>query len=77
MRMISKKALYNLRTRFTPGTRIELLQMNDVQAPPIGTLGTVTGVDDAGSIIVEWDNGNGLNVAYGVDIVRKVVDNNS
>jgi hypothetical protein len=30
------------------------------------------GVDDIGSIMVNWDNGSGLSVAYGEDIVRKV-----
>ena len=46
--------------------------MDDPQAPPIGTQGTVMGVDDIGSIMVAWDNGSGLNVVYGEDIVRKV-----
>ena len=27
-----------------------------------------------GSIMVAWDNGSGLNVVYGVDICRKVVE---
>jgi hypothetical protein len=48
--------------------------MDDVQAPPIGTKGTVTGVDDTGSLMVNWDNCSGLNVIYGIDRVRKVVD---
>jgi hypothetical protein len=48
--------------------------MDDVQAPPIGTKGTVHGVDDTGSLLVHWDDGSGLNVIYGEDIVRKVVD---
>jgi hypothetical protein len=46
--------------------------MDDVQAPPAGTLGTVYGVDDTGSLLVHWDNGSGLNVIFGEDIVRKV-----
>ena len=48
--------------------------MDDVQAPPIGTKGTVIGVDDTGSLLMRWDNGSGLNVVYGEDIVRKVDD---
>ena len=74
MRVISKEALQALRERFPKGTRVELVQMDDPQAPPIGTKGTVIGVDDIGSIMVSWDNGSGLNVAYGEDICRKVVD---
>lgn len=54
------------------GTRVELVKMDDLQAPPAGTLGTVIGVDDIGSIMVNWDNGSGLNVVYGEDVVRKV-----
>ena len=30
--------------------------MDDVQTPPVGTKGTVIGVDDIGSIHVQWDN---------------------
>ena len=74
MRMISKETLQALRERYPKGTRVELVQMDDAQAPPVGTKGTVRGVDDMGSIMVAWDNGCGLNVVYGVDICRKVVE---
>ena len=74
MRMIRPDELKSLRDRYPAGTRVELLAMDDVQAPPIGTKGTVTGVDDTGSLLVNWDNGSGLNVVYGIDLVRKVVD---
>ena len=30
------------------------------------------GVDDIGSIMVAWDNGSGLSVAYGADLCRVV-----
>jgi hypothetical protein len=46
--------------------------MEDVQAPPMGTLGTVEGVDDTASLLMNWDNGSHLNVIYGVDAVRKI-----
>lgn len=71
MRMISKDALQALRERFPRGTRVELVQMDDPQASPVGTKGTVIGVDDIGSIMVRWDNGSGLNLAYGEDICRR------
>lgn len=73
MRMISKEALRALRERFPKGTRVELVKMDDPQAPPIGTKGTVRGVDDIGSILVAWDNGGSLSVVYGEDICRKVL----
>ena len=74
MRVISREALHALRERFPKGTRVELVQMDDPQAPPIGTKGTVIGVDDIGSIMVRWDNGSSLNIDYGEDICRKVTD---
>lgn len=63
-----------LRKEFPKGTRVELVQMDDPQAPPIGTKGTVRGVDDMGSIMVRWDTGSGLSVAYGEDVCRKIDD---
>ena len=74
MRMISSEVLLALRERYPKGTRVELVKMDDAQAPPVGTKGTVRGVDDMGSIMVAWDNGCGLSVAYGEDICRKVVE---
>lgn len=41
--------------------------MDDLQAPPRGTHGTVQGVDYLGSILVHWDTGSSLNVVYGED----------
>lgn len=74
MRMITKEQLAALNSQYPFGTRVELLRMDDVQAPPIGTRGTVMGIDDVGSLLVDWDNGSGLNVIYGIDLVRKVAD---
>jgi hypothetical protein len=72
MRMIRPEQLELLRRTYPNGTRVELVRMDDVQAPPIGTKGTVYGIDDTGSLLIHWDNGSGLNVIYGEDIVRKV-----
>ena len=74
--MIRPEQLKRLRDTYPAGTRVELIQMDDVQAPAVGTKGTVTGVDDTGSLLVNWDNGSGLNVIWGIDSVRKVVDGN-
>ena len=68
----SKELVDSIKERYPKGTRIELVKMDDCQAPPVGTRGTVNGVDDTGSILVSWDNGSGLNVIFGEDIVRKV-----
>lgn len=73
-RMLNKRILEQLRREYPVGCRVELVQMEDAAAPPVGTRGTVIGVDDTGSIMVDWNNGSGLNVLYGIDRVRKVID---
>lgn len=69
---MNKDAIGRLRKQYPAGTRIELLKMDDAQAPPIGTNGTIDGVDDIGNIMVRWDNGSGLNLVPGVDECRIV-----
>lgn len=61
-----------LKSLYPNATRVKLLEMEDPFAPPIGTLGTVIGVDDIGSILVSWDNGQSLNVLYGIDKIMKL-----
>ncbi|GAA0493044.1 hypothetical protein IRB23M11_02000 [Alkalibacterium sp. m-11] len=74
MRKISKEQLLNLREKYPAGCRVELLKMDDIQAPKIGTKGTVVGVDDIGSIMVRWDSGSSLSVAFGEDLCRRIHD---
>lgn len=72
MRFPSKSTADRVRKEYPPGTRIELVKMDDFQAPPVGTKGTVRGVDDTASLLIQWDNGSMLNVVYGEDVVKKV-----
>lgn len=72
MRFPSAHTIEQIRERYPEGTRVELVRMDDPQAPPAGTQGTVFGVDDTGSLLMNWDNGSGLNVLYGKDLVRKI-----
>ena len=67
MRIPSRALVESMRRKYPEGARVELDFMDDPQAPPQGTRGTVLGVDDMASIMVRWDNGSGLNVAYGED----------
>lgn len=69
-----KETVERLRREYPAGCRVELLRMDDPQAPPAGTMGTVIRVDDSGSIMVAWDGGGSLNVLYGVDECRRVVE---
>lgn len=55
---------------YLPGMRVRLLKMDDLQSPPIGCEGTVRGVDDIGSVLVDWDNGSRLNVVSGADEIE-------
>lgn len=68
-----KQTVEEVRSAYPAGSRVVLEQMEDPQAPPVGTMGTVLGVDDTASILVRWDNGSGLNVVYGEDRVTKMV----
>ena len=62
----------SLKERYPAGCIVELIQMNDKYAPPVGTLGKVICVDDLGTIHVKWDNGSTLGVAYGEDFCKVV-----
>ena len=72
MRFPSREIVDGVRKEYPVGTRVELVRMDDPQAPPVGMRGTVTGVDDTGSLLMRWDNGSGLNVVYGEDSVKKL-----
>ena len=72
MRFPSKEIVEQVRKQYPAGTRVELVRMDDFQAPPIGTKGTVTGVDDTASIMVNLDNGFHLHVVYGEDSCNKI-----
>lgn len=71
MIFVNDRTLERIRRQYPAGTRVELVKMDDFQAPPPGTKGTVTAVDDSGSLLVHWDNGSSLNVIYGIDEVKK------
>lgn len=72
MTLPTKETVEMLRSGYPNGTRVRLVKMNDLQAPPVGTEGTVVGVDGIGSLIMRWDNGSHLNIVYGSDEVEKV-----
>ena len=63
----------SVKQMYPPGTKIELICMNDPYSPvPSGTIGTVRAVDDMGTIFPDWDNGSLLGVVPGKDIFRKL-----
>lgn len=70
----SRETVERIRAQYPVGTKVELVRMDDPQAPPEGTIGEVVGVDDTGSLLMHWSNGSGLNVVYGEDVVVKVTE---
>ena len=75
MQFPSKAEIKRLRKRYPAGTKVELISMNDKQAPPAGTIGRVWGVDDAGSILVRWENGSSLSLIPEADEFRIIREN--
>lgn len=68
---MNETTLNRIRKEYPKGTRVRLIRMDDPQAPPKGTYGTVIGIDDTGDLIVRWDTGSGLKLLYGIDEFTK------
>jgi len=68
---ISSAALEARKTRFKPGSRVELVSMTDpyTNLKP-GDRGWVDHVDAIGTVHIKWDNGSALGAAYGADEIR-------
>ena len=68
MSRLTHEELAGLRKRYPKGSRVKLICMNDPYRDlKAGSTGTVTHVDDIGTIHVTWDCGSTLGVIYGVD----------
>ena len=74
--MISREDIANRKKQYPAGTRIKLISMNDSHSPPKGTEGTVIGIDGKGSIMMMWDNGQGLSLLISdkFSVIRKRKD---
>jgi hypothetical protein len=72
MKCPSKETVRTLRKQYPTGCTVQLISMDDSQAPPVGTLGKVIAVDDVGTIHVAWQTGSSLGIAFGQDHCRKV-----
>ena len=72
---IKKEELEALREKYPKGCRVELVKMDDpYREMPPGLRGVVTGIDDSGSIHVDWQNGSSLAVIFGEDHAVKIGD---
>lgn len=66
--MFNSKKVESIRKSFPIGTRIKCFNMKEDPRPiPAGTEGTVTGVDDIGTILMRWDNGSSLGLIPELD----------
>lgn len=68
-----EKTVERIRADFPIGSRIMMVYSADSFAPiEGGTEGTVSSVDDIGTIHVNWDNGRCLGVILGEDVIEKI-----
>ena len=71
MKLPNKEQLERLCSQYPSGVRVELISMSDPYTTlKAGDRGTADFVDDTGTIFVKWDNGSGLGVVYGEDVIR-------
>lgn len=75
MKQIHPEMLKALRSYYPLGTQVELVRMEDpyTRLKP-GDRGTVSAVDDTGTVFVDWDSGSKLGVVFGEDEIRKIND---
>jgi hypothetical protein len=64
---INRAQVQSIKEKYKVGTRIQLHYMQDSYAVPSGTLGTVSHVDDMGTIHMQWDNGRSLGLVFDED----------
>jgi len=65
---------WNLKKDVIIGKRVKLVSTEDVYTNlKPGDMGTITHVDDAGTIFANWDNGSGLGLIPGIDFFEVLV----
>lgn len=68
-----KKTVERIRADFPVGSRVMMVYSADPFTPiDNGTEGTVSSVDDIGTIHVNWDTGSHLGVVLGEDVIEKI-----
>ena len=69
---LNREMVKHIKELYPAGCRVQLDSMDDVQAPPKGTRGTVIAVDSIGTIHVAWENGSSLGVVFGHDRCHRI-----
>ncbi|MEA5048755.1 MAG: DUF4314 domain-containing protein [Eubacteriales bacterium] len=76
MKNIHPEMLKQLKEYYTAGTRVILIRMSDPYTNlRQGDRGTVTMVDDIGTVHVNWDRGSTLGIVFGEDECRRIEGN--
>lgn len=65
--MLRRDEVERLKQKYRAGMRVRLIKMDDIQAPPSGTEGTIINVDDTGTIRGYWDTGSSLSIITNED----------
>ena len=69
----NSETVERLRKEYPEGTRLVLISMDDPYSKLVsGDRGSVTGIDDAGTLHMRWDSGSHLGLVYGEDSFRKL-----
>ena len=75
MKTMSRGRIEYLKKQYPPGTRVQLDRMGDDPRPiPAGTKGTVSFVDDCGTVFCNFDNGRSLGVCPEADKFHKITE---
>lgn len=63
-----------IKRMYPKGCRVKLIHLSDYVKEILmrGEQGTVSFVDDTGTVFVDWDSGDSFGIVYGVDRIWKV-----
>lgn len=67
------EVLKRIREQYPIGCTVEIIEMCDpYRDMPAGLRGTVTHVDDTGTVFADWENGSMLGAVFREDRIRRV-----
>ncbi len=69
-----RETLEKIKRMYPKGCRVKLIHLSDYVKEILmrGEQGTVSFVDDNGTVFVDWDCGDSFGIVYGVDRIWKV-----
>ena len=72
---MTEQKIKRLKERYPAGTRVQLDRMGDDPNPiPSGSKGTVSFVDDIGTVMVNFNSGRCLGICLDVDSFHKIIE---